>query len=509
MKHKMTKITTNHNVNKPNLRNSLLFIGILVNSFNCQLISAKMHRLVFVPTNRGGLSLFYQGAKFRSAGSTTKGRFGAPTQRWKCDFAGCNSYVITTADRLFVRAQIDHQHEPKMSAAQQQFNNSIKAKVKLNPLARFEALYSITLQEFPPGTVLKPLSEIKDALYDIRRASVPRTPKTIAELKEQLEAPWTLTRSGEQFVQFISLEMIVLFEHRFFERLCQAEEIYMDGTFKICPKLFRQFYTIHFKFDGVKYPAVFILMKNRQLPTYKVAFKFLATYAAQHQLTFKPKIIHSDFEVAILRLVAEMLPNSSINGCFFHYCQAVFRKIKKLGLQPFYTKSKNFKMFIRCLYSLSFLPPQQVETVYRQLLVVATQIFGFDLADKQLAKFLRYYESTWISGSALFPARIWSNYKQTDRTNNGTEGFHHGFASKFQRNHPSVYYFLFELKREHQKRDAELTNQQSTGASSRVPRKRDREMNTEIFRLYDRLDNDQNHLQFVLDITGLRYYRKA
>ena len=40
-----------------------------------------------------------------------------------------------------------------------------------------------------------------------------------------------------------------------------------------------------------------------------------------------------DFELAVLNAITTSFPDSSKKGCFFHFSQAIFKKIQSLGLQ--------------------------------------------------------------------------------------------------------------------------------------------------------------------------------
>jgi len=54
-------------------------------------------------------------------------------------------------------------------------------------------------------------------------------------------------------------DKIVIFgTEGFLRRLCTAEVIFMDGTFKSAPKLFLQIYTLHCFVQGIMVPMVII-----------------------------------------------------------------------------------------------------------------------------------------------------------------------------------------------------------------------------------------------------------
>ena len=55
-------------------------------------------------------------------------------------------------------------------------------------------------------------------------------------------------------------------------------------------------------------------------------------------LTCQPKNVTSDFERAFLNAVGKVFKQSALYGCFFHYKQAVWRKIQEVGLMTQYSK---------------------------------------------------------------------------------------------------------------------------------------------------------------------------
>ena len=71
-----------------------------------------------------------------------------------------------------------------------------------------------------------------------------------------------------------------------------------------------------------------------------------------------------DFEMAAINSVQAAFPNCSISGCFFHLCRCVLRNVASLGLKKEYDSNKDFNLKVKSLMSLSFVPPEDVPTVF-------------------------------------------------------------------------------------------------------------------------------------------------
>ena len=56
-----------------------------------------------------------------------------------------------------------------------------------------------------------------------------------------------------------------------------------------------------------------------------------------------------------------------IYGCYFHWSQAVWRKVQALGLQAAYNSDNNTYEFIYKLLSLPYLPAGHISTIFRKL----------------------------------------------------------------------------------------------------------------------------------------------
>ena len=105
-----------------------------------------------------------------------------------------------------------------------------------------------------------------------------------------------------------------------------------DGTFKICPMQFYQLYTIRIQIGGFFPPCLYALLPNKTEQTYSKLLKAISFVYVNAQ----PSRILLDFQRAAVNAFTSAFPESSINGCYFHLCQAFFRKVNELGLKKVY-----------------------------------------------------------------------------------------------------------------------------------------------------------------------------
>lgn len=76
-----------------------------------------------------------------------------------------------------------------------------------------------------------------------------------------------------------------------------------------------------------------------------------------------------------------------ISGCLFHFGQAVWRQVQSNGLATKYTEDECFRLNIKKLIALAFVPVGDVTAAFD---LVAEQ-FDDDADD-----LLNYFEKTWI-----------------------------------------------------------------------------------------------------------------
>ncbi len=130
-------------------------------------------------------------------------------------------------------------------------------------------------------------------------------------------------------------------------RLTEADSLFVDGTFGTSPRLFYQIFTVHAVTNGRHLPLVYCLLPNKRQETYQRVFQLLEKVRVNLQLDLLPSLLVSDFELAIMNAARSIFPSASIKGCYFHFCQAILRKIQELGLQVEYKENQELRSFVR------------------------------------------------------------------------------------------------------------------------------------------------------------------
>ena len=169
---------------------------------------------------------------------------------------------------------------------------------------------------------------LESTMFKRRRLSYPPLPRSAEETGQLLETSdkftsykRMVTTEGETALIFYSDEQ---------RQIMMSElnnKIGMDGTFKTTPRLFYQTYFFHvLKTDDMDcthaFPVITVLMTGKSERLYKQVLRQLK----QDLPSFKPVNVMADFERATRNAVRAEFPATIVNGCWFHFRQAIQRK---------------------------------------------------------------------------------------------------------------------------------------------------------------------------------------
>ena len=100
-----------------------------------------------------------------------------------------------------------------------------------------------------------------------------------------------------------------------------------------------------------------------------------------------PDLLTCDFERGLISSIRLKFPTTHIRGCYFHFCQAVYRKVQTLGLSQRYVNDESSRVCIRKLLALAFVPKVNIPQTFDILKANCPE---------ELRAIFDYYEDYWI-----------------------------------------------------------------------------------------------------------------
>lgn len=110
-------------------------------------------------------------------------------------------------------------------------------------------------------------------------------------------------------------------------------------------------------------------MRNKNEISYQDVFEHLIVKADEFGYSLNPSVIICDYEQAAHSAARNIFNDVRIQGCFFHLGQSLFRKIQAEGLANRYVKEENFALNLRKLWTLAFLPSEEIKDAFDQVVI--------------------------------------------------------------------------------------------------------------------------------------------
>jgi len=146
-------------------------------------------------------------------------------------------------------------------------------------------------------------------------------------------------------------------------------------------------------------------------------------------LNFNPIKVITDFEIGAIGAYKEIWMLLEMLGCFFHFGQAIFRRLCDVGLKQEYSENQELRNWFRCMQALAYIPLERIEDVYLHLIDESTILFKEKVYEK-VSEWIEYFFNTWFSDGvdgpvANFPRESWNHFE-----NNGPRTSNNGEANK-------------------------------------------------------------------------------
>lgn len=420
----------------------------------------------------------------------------------------CHAFIRVDENDDFVEQVNEHTHAPSPTEAKV---SKLKVSMKRRALTTVDNPHQILTRELRNVTddVAANLPSMETLRRNIRKArengDQPPNPISREDIPVLPQA-YSQTTVNERFLIYDSG---VGDENRIFifasdigvQLLGESEHWYADGTFKVCPEIFFQLYTIHAQRDKQIFPCLYALLPNKTEATYRRFFDQVFQGVPNENL----QDFLVDFEKGAMNAIEHFKPDTEIKGCFYHLSSNVWKKVRELGFQQRYVNEEEFALHCRMLCALAFLPEADVIDGFNELTDVVQENFEDDFDG-----LLNYFEDTYIGrvrrnrrGRPLFPINTWNMFNRTNdelpRTNNNVEGWHRRFSLQVSSCHPTIWKFIDLLKEEENFVRVEIV-QQLVGHAPQAQRRRYRDCNQRILTIVEDYQN-RDRIQYLRAIA--------
>lgn len=195
----------------------------------------------------------------------------------------------------------------------------------------------------------------------------------------------------------------------------------MDGTFKSTPKNYYQLFNIIAYIEQEKFyiPIAYILMKNKSFELYFKLLKEIKFHVKINNINVDFKNINfiCDLERSLIKPIKEVFNKSRINGCYFHYVKALWKKMKSYGLTTKNMIDKSKIIIFGCKI-FPFILNKEKKNYINDLFEFAKK------SNSNYEKFIKYFKRSWLNSNFLNFDEICDG-EIYNRTNYICESFNH------------------------------------------------------------------------------------
>ena len=285
--------------------------------------------------NRGGKILVYNNFRYQ------KNQERASTIHWRCWQKTCRAPLQSNKfDDNAVNGNVEvhvisvgqHNHDNDTDLIEEgRLKQEMKQRIGDDPSKPVRRVYDEVVIDAPTNNIPS-FDAVRSMLTRKRSSIIPAIPRRVQDV--HIENEWQLTWGGEQFLQHQDEDwgLLIFATSDNLNKLRQCSDIYIDGTFKSCPRPYKQVLTIHGKFVNRVLLFVIALITGKTVAQYRQTLQFIKREVrAVTGHRWRPRRIVMDFEGSLLAAVETELPFSTPSGCYFHFCQSLWRRIQELG----------------------------------------------------------------------------------------------------------------------------------------------------------------------------------
>ena len=220
------------------------------------------------------------------------------------------------------------------------------------------------------------------------------------KLKSTEEAHLSLTGSANSFMQSNiayadedgAQRTIIMGRQEMLAQLKKkGTQIHVDATFAV-PVGFYQCLIIGVFGDHEAFlPCVYILMTRKNRLAYEVALSTLQTLLGGK---IKPAYALTDFETAMYQSIQKFFPEAEVVGCFFHFVQALTRKMIKIGFSQEFAFREVKRFYLLCICEKDEVFDKAVPFLEMQIMMDDKGTWTTE-EDNNWRKFFDYLKNQW------------------------------------------------------------------------------------------------------------------
>jgi hypothetical protein len=152
----------------------------------------------------------------------------------------------------------------------------------------------------------------------------------------------------------------------------------------------------------------------------------------------------ADYEDASVLAFTEVFGNNVlVKGCWFHFSNAVIKRVQTLGLANGFRCDPLVRKCVKALTCLPLLPHDKIVEALDLLIQYAADIPA-QYKDK-IDSLFEYIRRRWVEYTPIGVERL-SVFGSSERTNNSAECFHSRFKRRVKVAHPNIFTFLRHLR---------------------------------------------------------------
>ena len=203
--------------------------------------------------------------KFRQAFIKKNGEI-----RWRCTVKSCSARVFTDESiSIILSGELDHIHETNVQKLERQILRTACKRKAVDMMSErpSEIINSELFKIDEESLEKKDLKYVRQSMYSIL--------DDIGVVANR-DDDFVLCNDSESGIILFGCEANLKF-------ICTVSEgIFADGTYKCCPKYFKQLYTIHGFKNGHYIPLVFCLLPSKSEACYRKMFSFHYVCVSRH-----------------------------------------------------------------------------------------------------------------------------------------------------------------------------------------------------------------------------------